>query len=248
MSDDQPGAAAAATIEAPPEHANGLATYFGVLFAPSDAFTTLARVPMWGWACVLGMVITITGAIVGLPATAHIAQIAQQAAISQAPADQQQVMRDGIGKFAPFMTGSIIFVSLLAPWIGWIITSLLILAGTAIGRGVVSFGKAWVLSVNSYLVFALGTPLINNVILRLQGADNLTKPSDAYVLPSLAMLVHPDVKIGALLYSFNVINLWYYAVLAIGLSRLMKLSAVAAWVTTIVLALVFALIAMAFAK
>ena len=68
------------------------------------------------------------------------------------------------------------------------------------------------------------------------------------MLPSLAMLVHGDVKLSAFLYTFNVINLWCYAVLAIGLQRMMKMGSAAAWVTAVVLALLSALLAMSIAK
>ena len=124
MSIDQPQAGAVP----PTDRANGLATYFGVLFGPGEAFDTLARVPMWGWACVLGLIISIVAAIIGLPATLHIAQTAQQTAIAQAPADQQQAMRDGISHFTPFMAPSIIISVLIVTWIIWLIVALFVLA------------------------------------------------------------------------------------------------------------------------
>src|ERR1700694_2016989 len=107
MSIDPPQAPPQAAA-APVEPANGFNTYVGVFVAPSEAFATLARVPMWGWACVLGMAITAVAAIVGLPATMHFAQIAQQAQLAQSPADQQQAMRDAIAKTAPLMPAFII--------------------------------------------------------------------------------------------------------------------------------------------
>lgn len=243
MSIDQPQPAAVV----PAEPASGVQTYFGVLFSPSEAFETLGRIPMWGWACIFGMIISLVAAIVGLPATIHIAQVAQQSAISQAPADQQQQMRDGIAKFSPYMGTTIIITVVLANWIIWLITSLVVLAGAAIGRGVVKFGHAWALAVNLFAIPVLGS-LVANVILRLQGPENISKQSDAYVLPSLAMLYHGDPKVTGFLYAFNVVNLWMYAVLAIALQRTMKMSAVASWVTTIVFALLSALLAMRFAK
>jgi len=242
MSIDQPQPEA--VVPAPP--ASGITTYFGVLFSPGEAFETLGRVPMWGWACIFGMIISLVAAIVGLPATVHIAQVAQQARIAEAPADQQQTMRDAIGKFAPFLGTTILITVVLANWIIWLITSLVVLAGAAIGRGVVKFGHAWALAVNLFAIPVLGS-LVANVILRLQGPDNITKQSDAYVLPSLAMLFHGDPKVTAFLYAFNVVNLWLYFVLAIALQRTMKMSAVAAWVTTIVFAVLSALLAMRFA-
>lgn len=234
-------------VGAPAERASGLATYFGVLFSPTEAFETLARVPMWGWACILGLIISLVAAIIGLPATLHIAQVAQQNAISQAPADQQQAMRDGISKFSPFMGPSIFISVLIVTWIIWLISALVILAAAAIGRGVVQFGHAWSVAVNLYAIPALGS-LIANVILRLQGPENISKQSDAFVLPSLAMVVHGDAKLSAFLYTFNVINLWLYVVFAIALQRTMKVESTTAWVATVVFALLSALLAMAIAK
>src|SRR5580704_5094697 len=117
MSIDQPQPAATASAE----RANGVATYFGVLFSPNEAFETLARVPMWGWACLLGLIITIVASIVGLPATIHVAQVAQQAQIAQAPADQQQTMRDAIAKTQGLLPMFIIIGSLIFPWVSWVI-------------------------------------------------------------------------------------------------------------------------------
>jgi hypothetical protein len=234
-------------VGAPDERASGLATYFGVLFSPTEAFETLARVPMWGWACILGLIISLVAAIIGLPATLHIAQVAQQTAISQAPADQQQAMRDAIAKFTPFMGPSIFISVLIVTWIIWLISALVVLAAAAIGRGAAKFGNAWAAAVNLYAIPALGS-LIANIILRLQGPENISKQSDAFVLPSLAMVVHGDAKLSAFLYAFNVINLWLYAVLAIALQRTMKVSSATAWVATVVFALLSALLAMAIAK
>jgi hypothetical protein len=243
MSIDQPQPAATA----PAERANGVATYFGVLFSPGEAFDTLARVPMWGWACILGLVISFVAAIIGLPATMHIAQVAQQTAIAQAAADQQQAIRDGISKFAPFMGPSIFIGVLIVTWIIWLISALVILAAAAIGRGAANFANAWSVALNLYAIPALGS-VIANVILRLQGPENINKQSDAFVLPSLSMVIHGDAKLSAFLYTFNVINLWLYAVFAIALQRTMKVSSATAWVATVVFALLSALLAMAFAK
>ncbi|HWX10543.1 MAG TPA: YIP1 family protein [Trinickia sp.] len=243
MSIDQPQPAATA----PAERANGLATYFGVLFSPSEAFETLSRVPMWGWACILGLIISLVAAIIGLPATLHIAQVAQQTTIAQAPADQQQAMRDGISKFAPFM-GPTIFISvLIVTWFIWLFSALVTLAAAAIGRGAAKFTSAWAVAVNLYAIPALGS-LIANIILRIQGPENISKQSDAFVLPSPAMIVHGDAKLSAFLYAFNVINLWLFAVFAIALQRTMKMGASAAWVATVLFALLSALLGMAFAK
>ncbi|HKW45083.1 MAG TPA: YIP1 family protein [Candidatus Eremiobacteraceae bacterium] len=235
------------TVGAPAERASGLATYFGVLFSPAEAFETLSRVPMWGWACILGMIISLVAAIIGLPATMHIAQVAQQTAIAQAPADRQQAMRDGIRSFAPFM-GAFVFVSVfIVTWVIWLVSALFTLAATAVGRGTAKFANAWALAVNLYAIPALGS-LIANIILRLQGPENINKQSDAFVLPSPAMVVHGDAKLAAFLYAFNVINLWLFAVFAIALQRTMKVGSSAAWVAAVVLALLSALLAMAFAK
>jgi hypothetical protein len=202
---------------------------------------------MWGWACILGLIISVVAAIIGLPATLHIAQVAQQTAISQAPADQQQAMREGISKFSAFMAPTIFISVLVVTWFIWLISALVVLAATAIGRGAAKFGNAWALAVNIYAIPVLGS-LIANIILRFQGPENINKQSDAYVLLSPAMLVHGDVKLAGFLYTFNVINLWFYFVLSIALQRTMKLGSTAAWVTVVVFALLSSLLAMALAK
>ena len=77
-----------AASAAPPEKANGLATYFKVIFAPGDAFATLARAPMWGWAALVGTVLTVVGTIVLMPATLHFIHATQEQSLSQMSADQ----------------------------------------------------------------------------------------------------------------------------------------------------------------
>ena len=66
---------ASETIAPPPaERANGLATYLKVFYAPSEAFATLARVPTWGWAAIIGVILTLVSTLILMPATLHYTQ------------------------------------------------------------------------------------------------------------------------------------------------------------------------------
>ncbi|MBV8171415.1 MAG: YIP1 family protein [Candidatus Eremiobacteraeota bacterium] len=237
-----------AASAAPPEKANGLATYFKVIFAPGDAFATLARAPMWGWAALVGTVLTVVGTIVLMPATLHFIHATQEQSLSQMSADQAAAARATMAKI-PNSVYSIFGVvgSIFAPWFYWLIGSIVFIIGAAISGAEVRFKAAWVGAVNCYVIPAIGTVIVA-VIVMLRGPENVNSSADLYALPSLAMLVHGSPKLAGFLYAFNILNIWFYAVAVIAMEQLLKMSRGAAIMTVIVLALLGGGLAAIFAK
>jgi hypothetical protein len=229
---------ASETIAPPPaERASGLATYLKVLYAPGDAFETLSRVPMWGWAAVIGVVLTFIGTLILLPATLHFQTIVQEQQFSQMPAEQAAAAREFMAKYPWVNSIGGLVGAFIAPWMIWVIGAIVYLIAAALGGGEARFKAAWVTAVNAYVIPALGS-IVSAVIVALRGPANASSMADLYALPSLSMLVHGSPKLTMFLYSFNIVNIWCYIVLVIALQRMLKMSATAAIVAVVIVALI----------
>lgn len=236
------------TVGQPAGRPNGLITSLKVLYAPTEAFATLSRVPMWGWAALIGLVLTLVGAYILLPASNHYAHIAQEQRLAQMPADQAAQARQAIAKFPQALYSVFALVgAFIFSWFFWIVTALIFLVAAALGGGEARFVGAWVSAVNLYIILALGS-LINSVIVTLRGVGNINSISDLYGIPSLAMLAHGSPKMMMFLYTFNIINIWLWVVTVIALEQVLKMSRGAAIVTTVILALIGAGFAVLFAR
>ena len=234
----------------PPEKAEGLATYLKVIYAPGEAFATLARVPTWGWAAIIGSILAIAAALLILPASMHYSHIVQEQQFSQMPADQAAAAREVTAKIPQWVypLAAIIFTPIVT-WFVWLFEATGFLIGAALGGGEARFRNAWAAAINAYLILALGS-LGGGIILWLRGPDNVNSPSDLFALPSAAMFVHAEAhKLGAFLYyALNIASIWYYVVAVVALEQALKMSRVAAIVTVIILALLGAGIPALFAK
>ncbi len=239
-----PDAAAAAAAE----RSNGAVTYLETLYAPGEAFATLARVPTWGWAAIIGIALTLVGTFILLPATMHFTHIAQEKQLSQMSADQAAAARQAIAKlpswfYAVFgMLGASII-----PWLFWLIGAIVFVIGASLSGGEARFKGAWVIAVNLYIIAALGS-IISAVIVMLRGVNSVNTATDLYALPSLALLVHGSPKLEMFLYGFNIINIWFYIAAVIALEQVMKMSRGAAIATVVVLAVLGAGLGALFAK
>jgi hypothetical protein len=236
------------TVPAPQARENGLSTYFQVLYAPSEAFDKLARTPMWGWAALIGLLLTLIATIIGLPATVHMIHATQAQQLSQMSADQVAQQREALAKVPEWVYGGFGIVgSLVGPWLYWLIAAAIFLIGAALGGGETRFQLAWVAAVNAYVIAGVGS-IVTYSIIALRGASNINAPTDFYALPSLAMLVHGSPKLAGLLYAYNIVNVWYYIVAVIALERMLKLGRGAAVATVVVMSLLVAGLAALFAK
>jgi len=228
------------TMRAPEARENGLATYIQVLYAPGEAFAKLARSPMWGWAAIAGMALTLLATIIGMQASLHLIHATQAQQLSQLPAEQAARQREVLAKIPDAVyIGTSLAGAVIGPWLIWLIDSVVFLIGAALGGGEARFKYAWVASVNTYVIAGLGA-IVTYTIIALRGAQNVNLPSDVYALPSLAMLVHGSPKLEGVLYSYNVVNVWFYIVAVIALERMLKLGRGAAIATVVVASLIAA--------
>jgi hypothetical protein len=233
---------------APKQQANGLATYFSVIWAPKAAFEQLARTPMWGWACIMGMILLIAATIISMPEQLRIAEIAQQHAISQMTADQQALAQQRISSMQGAMPGFAIGGALFGCWLIWLISAVLYWLSALIGRGDARFGRAWVAALNVGCVFFV-VAVVNAIILRGRGVDSITGPLDAYTLPSLGMLAqNANIKLATFLSFLNIGSIWGYIIAGVSLVYLLKIKPGTAIVCTIVIALIGAGLTAAFAR
>jgi hypothetical protein len=232
---------------APQEKANGLATYFSVLTSPTAAFAQLARVPTWGWAAIIGMVLMVAATLISSPEQMKIAQIAQQQALSQMPSDQQAAARQGMEASAGIVRVSIIVGGFVAPWIIWLITAIVFTIGAAVTGANAKFSLSWVAAVNASAVAFVGA-VVNAIVLAMRGPDAISSPLDAYSLPSLGMLFHSNVKLATFLNGYGIFYVWFYIVSVIALEQTLKMKRPAAIATVVIYSLLSAGIAAAFAK
>lgn len=230
------------------QRANGIATYLKVLYVPGEAFATLARVPTWGWAAIIGIILTLVGSFILMPATMHFTHLAQERQLSQMPADQAAAARQAMSRIPSWVypVFGTVFAGLL-PWVFWLIGAIVFVIGASLGGGEARFRGAWVCAVNLYIIAAVGS-IISAVIVALRGVESVNTAADLYALPSLAMLVHGSPKLEMFLYGFNIINIWFYIVAVIALEHVMKMSRGAAIATVVVLALLGACLGALFAK
>ena len=226
------------TIAQPPaEQANGLATYLKVLYAPGEAFATLARVPTWGWGAVVGIILTVLGTIILMPATLHFIHVTQEQQLAQMSADKAATAREAISKIpeAVYSVSGVVGAA-IGPWIYWLVGALIYMIGAALGGGEARFKGAWTIAVNLYIIPALGS-IVAGVIVMLRGVENINSSADLYGLPSLAMLVHGSPKLAGFLYGFNIVSIWFFFVAVIALEQVMKMGRVPAIITVAIVAL-----------
>jgi len=220
--------------KAPPEKANGLATYLSVLTSPTAAFTQLARTPMWGWAALIGLVLAIVGAILIQPAALHATQALQQQMLSHATADQQAQIRDSLARqnagagWKPYVNTAV------ATGLSWLLVSLIVLMAASLGGGAATFVKAWTLAINAALPGVLGI-VVNALIIALRGPASVNSFSDLIALPSLGMVATNNPVLAAFLSQINPFQIWYYVVLVLGIETMLKSSRPASVTAVIVI-------------
>lgn len=227
------------TLAKPPaEKANGLATYLKVIYAPGEAFASLARVPTWGWAAIIGILLTVAYTLIAFPSTMHYQQIAQEHALSQMSADQAAQARAVYAKIPPsiYIVFSIVG-GVIQPWFSWLVATVVLLIAAALGGGDARFKLAWAAAVNSYGAAGIGS-LAGGIIVALRGPDAVNSAVDLLALPSLGMFVHGPTALVAFLYAYNIAFIWYYIITMIALEQTLKVGRGVAIGAVVILSLV----------
>lgn len=225
----------------------GLSTYFMVLYAPRTAFERLSRIPTWGWAAIVGILLVVITLILTMPAQLHMASVMQQQRISEMSADRRAAAQSAMAAAAGITKGFIYVAALIGPWLAWLITALFFLVPAAIGGGDARFARAWVAALNSFAAWGVAG-VVNAVTISLRDPNTVNSPADLSALPSLAMLVHGNPKLAAFLYSYNVLYIWYYVVAIIALELMLRVPRRVAITFAIIYSLFWALVAWATAR
>jgi len=216
--------------------ANGLATYFSIIPTPKAALAQLARTPMWGWAAIAGLVLSLIATILAAPAQSHLAAIIQQQKLGQFPADQRAQAAAAMAASGSFVKFFLAASGAIGPWLWWLITAALFLAGAALAGGNARWKLAWVAGVNTFVIVAIAA-VVSGIILRLRGPLGINSMADVLVLPSLGQVIHGGPKLVAFLSAYNVLYVWYYVVQVIALEQVLKLKRPAAIATVVVMSL-----------
>jgi hypothetical protein len=236
------------TSQPPVERRSGLANVVDIIISPNAAFERIRQVPVWGWAFLVAALLGVAGAILIGPAMQHAmeislpAKLAANDALAKLPADQQQkqiAAMIGISKtFAKFAWLFIPPFILLAG----LIQALIMLIANAATRGDGTFKKFYALSMTVAVVGSGLGSLVLGLIVMLRGAASFEAPSAVNgALPSLALLMPGATgALAGFLGTLNVFVLWATALLALGMQRVGRISAGAAWATAIIMLLLTA--------
>ncbi len=227
----------------------GLSNVVDIVVSPTAAFERLRTMPVWGWAFLVGALLSIAGSLLAQPAFIHAfdrslpAQLAASPSIASLPPEKQQAA----------IATALSFSKTIAKF-GWVVTpiallfqalvqAVIMLIANAITKSEGTFAKFYALSMTVAVAgTGIGTVVLG-LICTIRGVDAFDDPAAiTSAIPGLALLV-PGAH-GALagfLTSFNVFYLWATALLALGMIGVAKMPRTAAWVTAILMLLFVAL-------
>jgi hypothetical protein len=233
---------------------SSFANIVDIVIDPSAAFARLRDVPTWGWAFVVATLLGIAGFLLMEPASVHAfdksmpAVYAATPQIAKLPADQQSKV------IAQYMSFGRVFVQL--SWIATpvifliasLISALVMLIGNAIGHGDGSFKKFFALSMLIAVIGGLGL-LVAGLIAVVRGPDSFeTTGSVQRALPNLAMLVpNASHKVETFLGTMTIAALWSTVLTALGMIALARVSRPVAWTVAVLMLVIPAAFAAAFA-
>jgi hypothetical protein len=210
----------------------GLVTYVWVLVRPRAAFERLKNAPTWGWAAVIGLLLTLAAFLIAEPAQLHVLATSESHRIAALPPNER--VRAQIVQLHIAQSHKTLFIvgALVGPWITWFLTALFFFMAAAISRARASFGMAWVVALNSYVVYALGG-VANAALLATRDPNHVDSGLDLIAMPSLGWLFPHNPAIAAFLSAYGPFNIWYYAIVAVALIAVLKVPRSAAVVATI---------------
>ncbi|MDQ6768038.1 MAG: YIP1 family protein [Candidatus Eremiobacteraeota bacterium] len=211
---------------------DGLVTYVLVLVKPRVAFARLRERPMWGWAALAGLALTLGAVLIAEPAQMHLLSLSEAHRIAVLPPGERLQERIAAAQVAGLRHSLFIVGALTLPWITWFLIALFFFIAATVSRGRTSFGQAWVAALNSYAVYGVAG-IVNAGLVALRNPATIKSPLDLVMVPSLAWLVPHDAALAAFLSAYTVLNVWYYVVVAFALIQLLKMSNKAAIAATV---------------
>ncbi len=201
---------------------SGLLTCLSVLVKPRSAFDLLRQQPTWGWAALIGIIATLGALLLTEPAQLHVLAVQEAHRIAALPPSARLQERLAVAAVDRIRKPLFIIGAVTIPWITWFLISLFFWIAAAVSRSGATFRLAWVATLNSYVVYGVAG-LTNGVLVAIRDPNLVNSGLDLVRLPSLAPLFPNQPQVAAFLTAYNVLNLWYYVVLAIALERVLQL-------------------------
>ncbi len=223
----------------------GLSNVVDIVVSPDAAFARLRAVPTWGWAFIAATVLGVIGSLLAAPAILHAmdvslpAQLAANPRFAALPADAQQRAIATQLRIAHVLA-QLAFIGVpITLLVGALLQAVIMLVANAASKADGTFKSLFALSMTVSVVgVGLGS-LVLGIIVLVRGTGSFdTMMSVQAALPSLALLA-PGTH-GALrgfLGGLNVFYLWATVLLALGMVRVARIGAAAAWIAAIVMLL-----------
>jgi Yip1 domain len=231
----------------------GLSNVVDIVVSPDAAFARLREVPTWGWAFLAATVLGVIGSVLIGPAIAHAmdvslpAQLAADPNLAKMPPEQQQRMIAMQLKISHVIAQLYFCFVPLILLVAALLQGVIMLIANAATKGDGSFRTFFALSMTVSVVGVGLSSLVLGVIVAIRGAGSFDAPSAVSAsLPSLALLA-PGARgvVGGFLGALNIFYLWATALLALGMTRVARIPAPAAWTTAIIMLLLTASLAAA---
>ena len=191
---------------------NSLQNIVDILAEPSAAFTRLKSEPKWLLAIVIFCLFSVGIAWAMFPFTAQMMD--QKLMEEGVPSEQIEIAK----KFAQIFTP---IASLIAPIIWFLVISAILTLVTRLLaiNDAIKFKHIYAAIVHASLISIL-IVLVNTALLVVfRDVETIKNTADMKIIPGLHLLLgsSENVKLLTFLSEFNPLNLWYLAVLAIGL-------------------------------
>jgi hypothetical protein len=228
--------------------ASGLTNVVNTIVSPKEAFEALREAPTWGWALIIGAILSIIGYFLALPASHHATLVAMQSLTSgpsfstMSDVQKQQMLasanpgavRDVLGAIGP-----VIFLLIAV-----LLNTLFMLIANAIGKGQADFKRLWCGSMNIAVpTFALGQ-LVAGIIAVLRGPDSFTSMADLFrAVPGLGTLASGMHGFGGAFLAFiTVFSLWGLFLNGTMMRAMARAAAGASWAVAILVTILGAAI------
>ncbi len=141
-----------------------------VLTSPGRVFEELAERPFFWPAAVLLTVINLIFALLTLPKLREYSQLMLEKMKEIVPADQVEMLTKTMGPES--VTTSTIVSALVAPWILWIVITLLLKLFAAITAKEAPFRKIFAVAIYGYVPAVIGG-IINSILIMVTAAENI---------------------------------------------------------------------------
>jgi hypothetical protein len=236
----------------PTTNRSPLSIVVDTIVAPKSAFEALDARPRWLVAYLIVCAFGMVGAVLQIPAGEHAASAIfdQRAAHDPSMASLTPAQLQSAKSFAIIVQHFIWVMYPVVAGIGITIASLILLVGNAIGRGQGTFAKYFALAANVAVINYGLYYLSFGVLCALHAPDSFRSQADLLrLLPSLAWIV-PDAtpKLTVLLGGINPFTIWAFALLALGMHTIGKVSAAISYFVAAVIVFGGLLVAVPFAQ